>query len=437
MRKFLSPQPIKVLSKGGLPGYFLIGYWAVQAVFTRGKIDASAIDTTAIIFMFYSFICFGVGLNFLFFKKGILTNFENRIIFNSPIIWFILYSALGLISAFWSIQFELTIYRAFESISMLLLMIATLKELHSKGMKMVIQWTLIYVFSIIIIRFLQYLFRGASLEFSIGNGGIFQCAQMIAPVFFFLGVLHARKWYIRWTFIAFSILSMSTTGYLGIALGLSALAFGNNKIRALATLLFSGLLLLAIILGPESLLKNTVFIEKPSIDMEHTSGRDQVWKMGFDWFKEKPLTGYGFVAGETYLIRNGEGRTYVIGMHNSIMSALVGEGIFGAAFLVLFFLGMFLITFSRYMPLKYRPALIAIFLSAFVQSMGNPGIGFRVYGSWMSAMYVCVLIASIYTRNKYYNESLKKYYYGELLKIVKPTTYSTIEKEYENNLGNT
>ena len=150
------------------------------------------------------------------------------------------------------------------------------------------------------------------------------------------------------------------------------------------------------------LLKNTVFIDRSEISVENTSGRDQVWNLGFEWIKERPFTGYGFVAGETYLVRVKEERTQVIGMHNSFMSALVDEGVFGFVFMLLFFLGMFRVTFSRYIPIQYRPALIACFIGAFVHSMGNPGIGFRVYGSWMSAMYVCVLLCSIYVQNKYY-----------------------------------
>lgn len=398
-----------ILTSGGIPGYFLIGYYLVQAIFERGKIDAAAIDANAVIFMGYSFICLGIGTYFLYFKKSALINVENRFFFNTPLIWFIAYTALGLISAIWSIQYQLTIYRAIESLAMLFLMMATIKELVAKGIPTVIQWSIHYIFIVIIIRFLQFfLLRGESIHLTIGYSGALQSAQMIAPVFFFLGVSHAGKWYVRWTFIIFAVLSMATTGYIGMALGLLAFAFGDDKKKIIFSLFAYIVLMLAILLGPEVILKNTVFIEKSAISMEHTSGRDQVWEMGFNWFKEKPFTGYGFVSGETYLIREGEGRIAVIGMHNSIMSALVGTGIFGAIFLLLFFIGMFKITFSRHIPLKYRPALIAIFLSAFVQSMGNPGIGFRVYGSWMAAMYVCVLISGIYIQNKYVNERLKQ-----------------------------
>lgn len=396
-----------ILMSGGIPGYLLIGYFVVQAVFSRGKIDAAAIDATAVIFMLYSFLCLGIGTYYLFIKKCTFVNFDKRFFANTPLIWLIFYTVFGFISAIWSIQYQLTIYRAIESIAMLFLMMATIKELSSKGIPMVIQWTIYYMFFTILIRFLQYLLRGESINFSIGYTGAFQCAQMIAPVFFFLGVIHAGKWYIRWTFIIFSVFSMSTTGYMGMALGLLAFTFGNDRKKVIFSLIAYIVVLLAIILSPEVILKNTVFIEKPAIDMEHTSGRDQVWKMGYEWFKEKPFTGYGFVSGETFLIRNGEGRIAVIGMHNSIMSALVGMGIFGAILLILFFIGMFKITFSRYIPLQYRPALIAIFLSAFVQSMGNPGIGFRVYGSWMSATFVCVLISGIYIQNRYYIERIK------------------------------
>ena len=389
-----------VLKSGGIPGYLLIGYYLVQAVFARGKLDAAAIDASALIFMLYSFICLGVGGYYLFIRKGRQRNYQNFIFIHTPLKWFLLYTVLGFISALWSLQVSLTLYRALECITMLLLMMGTMKELFKYNLKRVIEWSIYYIFFTIIIRSLQYIASGSAL--TISKGGVFQSAQMIATIFFFLGIFHARKWYMKYTIAAFAILSLSTTGYIGMALGIISLAFGNAKYK-IATFFIGICILIAIsFLGTDKLLKNTVFIDRSEISVENTSGRDQVWNLGFEWIKERPFTGYGFVAGETYLVRVKEERTQVIGMHNSFMSALVDEGVFGFVFMLLFFLGMFRVTFSRYIPIQYRPALIACFIGAFVHSMGNPGIGFRVYGSWMSAMYVCVLLCSIYVQNKYY-----------------------------------
>jgi len=394
----------EILKLGRVPGNMLIGYYLIHAAFDRSKADPSAIDPSAVIFIAYSISCFVVGWYFLFYKKDIRKLYESNMFLKTPLLWFVLYTILGFISALWSLEFKLSLFRAFECMAMLLLIMATLKQLFKHGLNNVIKWSIYYVFITVIVRFIQYYFTGAGLDDSAEGGSIFRSSQMIATIFFFLAIFHARKGYMKWTIIVIALLSLSTTGYIGMAIGLISLYFGNVKYKSVGLIIGVVIILMISFIGLNPFLKNTVFKERADISMESTSGRNIIWDNGYTWFKEKPFTGYGFVAGETYLVQENGEHIEIIGMHNSFMSALVDEGIFGFLFILFFFIGMFAITFSRYIPVKYRPALIACFLASFVHSMGNPGIGFRVYGSWMSAMYVCVLICSIYVHSKYYRK---------------------------------
>jgi O-antigen ligase len=395
-----------VVKMGGTPGFILIGYYLVHAVFDRPKTDPTAIDPSSLVFIAYSLLCFGVGWYYLFTKKDIRNHYESMLFFKTPLLWFILYTILGFISALWSLEYKLTIYRAFESMAMLLLIVATIKQLFKRGINTVIKWTIYYVFITVVIRFIQYYFQGAGIDDSAEGGSIFRSSQMISTIFFFLAIFHARKGYMRWTIIVIAILSISTTGYIGMAVGLISLYFGNVKYKIFGLIFGLAIIFTVSFVGLKPFLKNTVFSQRADVSLENSSGRNIIWEDGYNWFKQKPFTGYGFVAGETFLVQGKSDNISIIGMHNSFMSALVDEGVFGFLFLLFFFIGMFAITFSRYIPVTYRPALIASFLASFVHSMGNPGIGFRVYGSWMSAMYVCVLILSIYVHGKYYRRRI-------------------------------
>lgn len=89
--------------------------------------------------------------------------------------------------------------------------------------------------------------------------------------------------------------------------------------------------------------------------------------------------------------------------HNSFISASISLGYAGIILLLIFFLKMFCTTFSRYIPPEYRAPLIGCFLVGFLQCMGNPGLGSRVYGGWIPVMFLFTLICGFYVNNKFYD----------------------------------
>ena len=153
----------------------------------------------------------------------------------------------------------------------------------------------------------------------------------------------------------------------------------------------------------ESLLKSTIFLGREEISIDHASGRSQIWRLAWDSFKERPLLGYSFVSGETIVLHN---KFEVVSAHNFIFSGLIGTGISGTFFLLLYFYSSFKIGLNKYWPQsKLKVAVIGTLIMSLTISLTAPGIGGRLYGSWISV----VLIISIITAINYKLKNNKKY----------------------------
>lgn len=391
-----------ILQLGGIPGYLLLFYPLIYSLFSRRRdvSDAYAtVDSSALAFIIYSFICLGVGLYYLLHVYR--SNFIKFSCLNSPLKWFIAYTALGVFSALWSANMPLTIYRSVECFAMMTLMMATLQELIKyRNVDLVIQWSLLYAFINILISTYRY------AQWATDISTLLESSQMTATVFFFLALYYAKQWYIKWTILVFSIFSGSTVALIGIALGSLGVLYGDYKRKAAFITIAVIIIGIASVTGGKSLLLRTVFYDKEDISMKNTSGRDKILENSINFIKKRPITGYGFFSGESEVMRRYSGFKGAINTHNSFLSALLGIGIPGFILLLSFFISMFSISHSRYIPIRYKPALVGTFIIGFVQCMGNPGLGSRVYGSWMSVMYAYVLISSIYIYFKFYYPKL-------------------------------
>lgn len=407
MRNNKTTQNLKItslISLGGIPGYFLLAYPLIYLIFSRRRDVADAyatVDNSALAFIVYSFICLGVGLYFLF--NVYRSHFAKFIFLNTPIKWFLSYTILGLFSSLWSTDLLLTAYRSIECFAMMTLMIATLQELIKyKNINWMIQWSTLYAFIHVLISIYKY------TQWTTNLSTILEGSQMTATVFFFLAWYYAKQWYVKWTIIAFSIFSGSTVALIGIALGFIGLLFGESKRKIIFTTIALIIIISATIIGGKTLLLKTIFHDKPDISIQNTTGRDKILETSINFIKKRPISGYGFFSGESEVMRKYSRFKGAINTHNSFLSSLLGIGIPGFILILSFFITMFSISHSKYIPINYKPALVGTFIIGFVQSMGNPGIGSRVYGSWMSVMYVYVLISSIYIFYRFYNPKLQK-----------------------------
>ena len=199
-----------------------------------------------------------------------------------------------------------------------------------------------------------------------------------------------------------AILSGSTVAYIGMAVGLVSLFWGKSKYKLpVFAIAFIGFLAVAFI-GPQKVIKDTIFYDKETISMEETSGRDMIMETAMLTLDQQPQ-GYGFFAGEPYILY--QEYAGAINGHNSFFSAAMGLGYAGVALILIFFIGMFRVTFSSYIPREVRQSLIGCFFVGFLHCMGNPGIGSRIYGSWMPVMLLFTMICSFYAYNRKYHNA--------------------------------
>lgn len=385
-----------VFRSTSLAGWLLLAQPIIYILFSRRRSlgEYAAVDTSAIIFMLYAFVCLFVG-----FRSIIQNNTSDMgrdVLYRSPLVWFIAYTALGLVSSIWSVNPLLTGFRAIECFANLLLICAIIQQLFDIGDKRyIILWSLFYavwdcVWSIV-----------RTLQWTTDIGTILEASQFTATTFFFIALFFVpRKWY-NWLVMAMAVFSMSTVAYVGMAIGLVSAFWLNAKVKVLAFVAAFLLVLSIIAVGPYAILKNTVFFDKDDISLENTTGRDHLMDAALESIEEYPM-GLGFFAAEPYVLyAKGLGG---ISAHNSIFSAGMGIGYPGIALISVFFISMGFCLFSRYIDSDVKPMLIGCCCVAFLHCMGNPSLGSRVYAAWLSSAYVFILTCFFYVHGKYYSD---------------------------------
>ena len=383
-----------LVNTAGICGWLLIARPIVYLIFSRRRdLNAYAtVDASAFVFIIYAVMCFFFSLRELNNKEA---DFGRSLIYRSPLFWFVLYTTLGAVSMLWSVNLELTGFRAFECFSMLTLIVAIIQKLFEQDdYDIIIRWTLLYVTVDIVFSLIR------ALSYTTDVMMLLQTSQMMSTVFFFMALYDTHKRWYHYFIWAMAIFSMSTTAYIGMALGCISLFWGKEKYRI--HVLIGSIILGCVItiIGPYKFVKETVFFEKETISLHETSGRDKIMNVAVDALAQKP-EGYGFFAGEPYLLY--AKRLGAINGHNSLFSAAIGLGIPGIVLISMFFLGMFRIVLSRHIHAEYKPTLIGCFMVAFLHCMGNPGLGSRVFGSWLPVMFLCTLACGFYVQGKYYS----------------------------------
>lgn len=386
----------KELAKsGGICGLLLLIRPLIFLLFSRGRdLSAySAIDFSAMIFIAYAFVCF-----FFAYKELIKVDFSfaKKLMRHTPLIWFIIFTIYGFISMLWSVNFALTGFRAFECLAMILLIVAIMQILFTTcNTDKIIDWVILYVTIDIIFAIVRTLRWTTSLSW------LLQSSQMMSTVFFFLALYYPKKKWYHYLIMVMSIFSGSTVAYIGMAIGCISVLWRRTQYKPLIIIGVIVISLFVVIIGPQKVLKDTVFHDKESISLEETSGRNLVMEASIETIKENPW-GLGFFAGEPYVLYSKD--LHGINAHNSLFSAGIGMGYIGIIFMAIFLFGMSFTVFSKYIPAKYRASLIGCFFVAFLQCMGNPSIGSRVYGAWISETLLFTLICSFYVYGKYYKK---------------------------------
>jgi O-antigen ligase len=214
--------------------------------------------------------------------------------------------------------------------------------------------------------------------------------QFNSTPFFYLALLLPMAKFSKYLILLISIFSFSNTAYIGMFLGSFALREGSRKIKGVFYIGALALVVTLLYVDMEKILKNTLFYGKEGVGIEYTSGRDKIFDMALGAIQEKPLTGYGFVAGEAYIIS--KQRPGVIGAHNGLVSAMMGMGVLGVLLFILFFIRTLWFVKKATIPPLVKSAFLGTIILISVHTLGNPGIGSRVYGTWMPAMVAITFI---------------------------------------------
>lgn len=383
--------PIKLLfHKAGIVGYLFLFKQPLSLVTTRQR-DAgnyAAVDGAAAISIFYIMICFLYCLSIINKPKG---KYILHTLYKTPIVFLLAYILLCTASCSWSPNLKYTAYRGFECLVWLLMIVAVFSELRVKCSRQdIVEWVMLWavwdIFWAIVVNV-----RFMGLGYLIYP---FTAARLSSGLFFFLALFLCRRKLFKWIVMAFSVLSVSNKNYFGITFGLiPGLIHGERKVKVIMSFLV-GLLILGFLSKGMSVIQNALFYGKEGVGMEYTTGRDKIWEMSFDLGLQKPLNGYGFVAGEKDAL-NDVGRKGVISTHNMLLSAFLGVGISGPILLLCFFAGVTCRCIRTCFPLSWRSGLFGTVIMVFVISNTAPGLGGRVYGSWIPSVLVLTLIVCI------------------------------------------
>jgi hypothetical protein len=380
----------RLIRSSGIAGCLLWVYPVLGAAVVRGRdpTQYNAIDTSSALQVVFAVVCFlHVAKVFLGQRRGVF-----QFAFKPPLVFLLAFIVLCALSTCWSTKPLYTAYRAFECLTYFLLIVVSFANLRQSGTQqnmvewivMWAGWTLLWG----VVTRVRLMGPGFLLSWY-----VFRTAYLDIGSVFFLVLFASRKSLVSVILIVFSLLSGANTTYFGIALGiLPALVIGDNRAKKLFPFALGLVFLVPMMLGWENSLQETLWRGKGGVGLEYTHGRDKVWTYSIELGMEHPLIGYGFVAGESDALSAGEYRG-AISAHNVFLSSFLAVGLSGPILMAVFFLTLFAAAVRRGTPVYWRSSLMGTVIMALTVSSANPGLGGRVYGSWMSVVMVAVFIA--------------------------------------------
>jgi len=225
--------------------------------------------------------------------------------------------------------------------------------------------------------------------------------QFNSTSFFFLALILAKNKIKRWFIVPISILSQSNVAYFGMAAGLFGLGTGSKKMKIGLFAAGIGIMVAIVLIGGERFLHETLFYGQPEVGIRAGNGRVYYYTRAWDVVSKNPYLGYGFVAGEIELAT--KATHGIIGIHNFFLASLLGMGFAGLLLMLLFFIGLFVNARSGSLPPAFRAAFFGSASIIFFHSLGNPGLGSRVYGTWLPSVIIATLICCVHYLSRFDN----------------------------------
>ncbi len=397
----------------GLPGYLFFFRNVLYFYATRGRAldEYAAVDNSAMIQILYVIVIFGTSIYIIYREP-----YKIRVFISSPQIFLLIYVLICFLSMLWTPNLFMTGYRAFESLAYLLLISLVAYNLMTNiSPQNIIEWAVLWIIWELIWKIATLVKLGVPLTVTIP----FDASRLAIPILFFFALILTKRRLFKYIILVICILSASNKIYFGIVFGLLGFFFGDSKYKGWLILFMGSVLITMLFVNVEEILKHTLFYGREGVSMSDTSGRDIVWKLAWEAFLQKPFLGYGYVDGETAILYSKF--SGAISTHNFLFSGLLGTGLLGTVFLILYFWSTFSKASSSLFPsAKYRPAMVSTFIMGAIISLTAPGVGARVYGSWIPVVLIFTLTSSLHYQFKI----------AHYLKIIKNTT------KHANHLGN-
>jgi len=218
---------------------------------------------------------------------------------------------------------------------------------------------------------------------------IFRVGSLVTAPIVFIALFISKRRLFSIVLLIFTLLSAANKTYFGLAFGLfPGLVMGDSKAKKMFPFVLGLVLLSLLIFGLTTSLQKTLFYGKKGVGIEYTTGRDKMWTTAIEHGMKHPFRGYGFAAVERDTDVFG-----ALATHNVFLSSFVGVGLLGPILMAFFFMSLFFSTFGVGIPISWRSGLIGTVIMAFTISNAAPGLGSRVYGSWLSVVLVSTLIA--------------------------------------------
>ncbi|HPC94077.1 MAG TPA: hypothetical protein PLU87_03980 [Sedimentisphaerales bacterium] len=389
----LGQAAAQLLRNGGAAGVLLLvrDIVNVAAVRQRDLSDYAAVDGSAMLQIAYVGLC-------LCYVVYHLSQFRPAgaayLLRRTPAWILFVYTGLCALSSLWSPDVVLTAYRSVECLCHLLLIVIVCDNLSwtCRSRQEMIEWLVTWALWVLIWDTLYFarMVRLGPMFFSIY---IFRRGSFALGTLFFLTVFASR----RKLFIAINLLymplSLANTTYFGVFFGLlGGLWAGDRRFQVAFFFLVGTIALVLLVMGPAAL-QHTLFYGQDGVGLEHTTGRDRMFLYALEYGMNRPLHGYGFVAGETSALW--AQHLKAISAHNVFTSALLAIGVTGPILFIAFFAWLSAIVIRADLPDHWRPAFLGTVIMIFAVSSASPGLGTRVYGSWVPVVLASVGMCAI------------------------------------------
>lgn len=368
----------------GTAGCLLLCRDPLMAIVSRPRpADAyTSIDTSAIVGVGYLFLCAICCVSYVRRRHtGISTVFTRP-----PLLFLSVYMVMCVFSVAWSPSWIYTGYRALEATTYLILIVVVLTILWERASaqhvaEAIVLWS-VWVAAWQMASMVRALGIGALLSGRVLIAGHFATASTSIIALFI-----SRRSLVRIAVVLLAVFSGASVVYVGLACALPvALAIGDRiSRRRLITLVFCELL--AIGIGGPMILERTLFYGQGGIGWEHMSGRGEIWTVALKKGMERPLFGYGFAAGELEVLTEEMG-VYVMASHNVLASSLLSIGVLGPVLMLGLFASAFGLVLRRIRPGRWRSGLGGAIVMVFCLSLASPGLGGRVFASWIPVVGV-------------------------------------------------